>query len=47
MSADDVKALFEGRLAAYKHPQDVIFTDALPCSAIGKVQADELRQSLR
>jgi len=47
MSADDVKALFEGRLAAYKHPQDVIFTDALPRSAIGKVQADELRQSLR
>ena len=46
MSADDVKALFEGRLAAYKHPQDVVFTDALPRSAIGKVQADELRRSL-
>ena len=46
MSADDVRALFEGRLAAYKHPQDVIFTDALPRSAIGKIQADELRRSL-
>ena len=46
MSADDVKALFEGRLAAYKHPQDVVFTDELPRSAIGKVQGDELRRSL-
>jgi fatty-acyl-CoA synthase len=46
MSAGDVKALFDGRLAAYKHPQDVVFSDGLPRSAIGKVQADELRRSL-
>ncbi len=46
MSAGDVKALFHGQLADYKHPHDVIFTDALPRSAIGKVQADELRRSL-
>ena len=46
MSAGDVKALFEGQLADYKHPQDVIFTDALPRNAIGKVQAEELRRSL-
>lgn len=47
MSADDVKRLFEGRLAAYKHPQDVIFTEQLPRSAIGKIESDELRRSLR
>jgi fatty-acyl-CoA synthase len=47
MSGDDVKALFDGELATYKHPQDVVFTDELPRSAIGKVQADELRRSLR
>lgn len=47
MSAHDVAALFEGQLADYKHPQDVVFADALPRSAIGKVQADELRRSLR
>ena len=46
MSADDVKALFEGRLAAYKHPHDVVFSESLPRSSIGKVQADELRRSL-
>lgn len=47
LSADDVKGLFAGRLADYKHPRDVVFVDALPRSAIGKVQADELRRSLR
>jgi fatty-acyl-CoA synthase len=47
MSADDVKGLFDERLAAYKHPQDVIFTDALPRNSIGKVSTDELRRSLR
>jgi fatty-acyl-CoA synthase len=47
MSAGDVKALFDGQLAEYKHPQDVVFTEALPRSAIGKVRKDELRESLR
>ena len=46
MSAGDVKALFDGRLAKYKHPRDVVFADELPRSAIGKVRADELRRSL-
>jgi fatty-acyl-CoA synthase len=47
MSADDVKRLFEDRLASYKHPQDVTFLDALPRNAIGKVETDRLRESLR
>ena len=46
MSADEVKALFDGRLAAYKHPRDVVFVDALPRNVMGKVDADELRDSL-
>jgi fatty-acyl-CoA synthase len=46
MSVEDVKRLFEGQLAAYKHPQDVIFTDALPRNAIGKVEGDRLRKSV-
>jgi fatty-acyl-CoA synthase len=45
-SADDVKRLFEGRLAAYKHPKDVIFVDALPRNVMGKVDGDRLRESL-
>ncbi len=46
MGADDVHGLFEGRLAAYKHPHDVVFMDALPRTASGKVEVDELRRSL-
>ncbi len=46
LSADDVKGLFEDRLATYKHPQDVIFTDALPRNPMGKVEGDRLRESL-
>ena len=46
MSADDVRRLFDGRLAEYKHPRDVIFTDALPRSPIGKVESDRLREIL-
>jgi fatty-acyl-CoA synthase len=47
MSAADVKALFDGRLAEYKHPHDVVFRAQLPRNPIGKVRADELRRSLR
>jgi fatty-acyl-CoA synthase len=46
MSAQEVRALFDGELAEYKHPRDLIFTDDLPRSAIGKVRKDELRRSL-
>jgi fatty-acyl-CoA synthase len=42
-----VLALFEGRLARYKHPRDVVFLDALPRTAMGKVQKFELRSRLR
>ena len=41
-----VLALFEGRLARFKHPRRVVFVDALPKSAIGKVQKVELRALL-
>jgi fatty-acyl-CoA synthase len=38
----DVLAAFEGRLARYKHPKDVVFTDALPRNAMGKVRIEEV-----
>jgi acyl-CoA synthetase (AMP-forming)/AMP-acid ligase II len=41
-----VLALFEGRLARYKHPRRVVFVDALPKSAIGKVQKFEVQKLL-
>lgn len=42
----DVMALFRDRLARYKHPRRVVFTDALPKNALGKVQKQELRMRL-
>jgi fatty-acyl-CoA synthase len=39
-----VLALFDGRLARFKHPRRVIFVETLPKSALGKVQKAELRK---
>ena len=36
-------ALFEHRLARFKHPRGVIRVDALPRTALGKIQAEKLR----
>jgi len=47
MSAQDAKDLFDGEVAEYKHPRDIVFVHDLPRSAIGKVRKDELRRSLR
>ncbi len=46
LTAEQVKGLLEGRLASYQHPQDVVFMDSLPHTAVGKVQKPELRQRL-
>ncbi len=39
-----ILALFDARLARYKHPQDVVFVDALPRTALGKVEVQKLRE---
>jgi fatty-acyl-CoA synthase len=41
-----VMALFSGRIARYKHPRRVVFVDALPRTALGKVQRGVLRAQL-
>jgi acyl-CoA synthetase (AMP-forming)/AMP-acid ligase II len=43
LTQPDVTGLFEHRLANYKHPRDVIFLDALPRNATGKVDRIRLR----
>jgi fatty-acyl-CoA synthase len=46
LDAAGVLALFEGRLARYKHPRRVVFVDALPKNALGKVQKGALREQV-
>jgi fatty-acyl-CoA synthase len=38
-----VAALFEGRLARYKHPREIRFVEALPRNVMGKILKHELR----
>ncbi|HRI16940.1 MAG TPA: protein kinase, partial [Burkholderiaceae bacterium] len=44
LSTQQVLGLFEGRLARFKHPKAVLFVDALPRTALGKLRRDEVRQ---
>jgi fatty-acyl-CoA synthase len=43
----DVRALLQGRIARYKHPREIVFLDALPRSALGKLRREELRRIVR
>jgi fatty-acyl-CoA synthase len=44
---EDVLKLFDGHIARYKQPKDVIFVDALPRNAMGKVEVLRLRELVR
>jgi len=44
LSETEVMALFEERLARYKHPRRVVFVDAIPRNAMGKVVKARLRE---
>jgi len=43
LEREDVLALYEGRLARYKHPRDVVFVEALPRNVMGKILKFEIR----
>ncbi len=47
LDREAVLGLFEGELARYKHPREVVFRDALPRNVMGKVLKFELREALR
>lgn len=40
---ESILAAFQGTLARFKHPRDVVFVDALPRTALGKVQVDAVQ----
>jgi len=43
LSAGEVLALFDGRVAPYKRPRDVIFLDNMPQTSVGKPEKKTLR----
>ncbi|MEM1048215.1 MAG: AMP-binding protein [Pseudomonadota bacterium] len=43
VTRDQILDVFDGRLARFKKPRDVVFVDALPRNALGKVIADAVR----
>ena len=47
LSREAVCALLDGRVARYKHPRDVVFADALPRTALGKVKREDLKRLAR
>lgn len=46
LTEEDVFALFDGHLARFKHPKQVIFTMALPRNAMGKVLSHRVREEV-
>lgn len=44
LNEDEIYRAFDGKLARYKHPKDIVFVDALPRNAMGKVMAAEVRK---
>ncbi len=46
LDTDGVMALFDGELARFKHPKRIVFCDALPKTALGKVQKAGLLANL-
>ena len=44
LQREPLLALFEGRLARFKHPKDVLVVPALPRTALGKVRKEDVRQ---
>jgi fatty-acyl-CoA synthase len=44
ITADEILALFAGRIARFKHPHAAIVADSLPKNALGKVLRYRLRE---
>jgi acyl-CoA synthetase (AMP-forming)/AMP-acid ligase II len=46
LTEEEVKDFFQDKLASYKKPRKVVFVDALPRNALGKVLKHEVREEL-
>jgi fatty-acyl-CoA synthase len=47
VTRDELLAFYEGKIAKWQVPDDVVFVDAIPLGATGKMQKMTLRQQLK
>jgi fatty-acyl-CoA synthase len=47
LSREELLAFFEGKTAKWQIPDDVVFVDAIPLGATGKMQKTKLRETLK
>ena len=47
VSREELLAFYEGRVAKWWTPDDVVFTDAIPLGATGKMQKNKLREQFK
>jgi len=47
VSREELLGFFEGKIAKWWLPDDVVFTEALPMGATGKIQKNRLRDQYR
>jgi fatty-acyl-CoA synthase len=47
LTAADLIGFYEGKVAKWQTPDDVVFVDAIPIGATGKMLKSELRKMLR
>ena len=47
LGTGEVLGLFEGALARYKHPREILFVEALPRNVMGKILKFEVREMVK
>ena len=47
MSREELLAFYEGKTAKWQIPDDVVFVDAIPLGATGKMLKTKLREQLK
>ncbi len=47
LTRDELLAFFEGKIAKWWTPDDVVFVDAIPLGATGKMQKNKLREQFK
>ena len=47
LTKDELLAFYEGKIAKWWTPDDVVFVDAIPLGATGKMQKNKLRDQFK